>query len=58
MHCALAYYFDYMDDIQQEMRAEREFAEDFRREHASLLEAKLGQQLRDLRRPRDRYTRQ
>ena len=44
VHCALAYYFDHMDDIQQEMQAEREFAENFRREHASLLEAKLRQQ--------------
>jgi uncharacterized protein (DUF433 family) len=43
VYCALAYYFDHMDEIQQEMQAEREFAEVFRREHASL-DAKLRQQ--------------
>jgi uncharacterized protein (DUF433 family) len=41
VHAALAYYFDHVEEIQQEIRAERAFAEDFRRDHPSLLEAKL-----------------
>lgn len=41
VHAALAYYFDHIDEIQQEMRDERAFAEEFRRSHPSLLEAKL-----------------
>ena len=44
VHAALAYYFDHIDEIQQEMRAEREFSEEFRRSNPSLLEAKLRQQ--------------
>ena len=43
VHAALAYYFDHIDEIQQEMRAEREFVEEFRRKDPSLLEAKLRQ---------------
>jgi hypothetical protein len=43
VHAALSYYFDHIDEIQQEMRAEREFAEEFRRNHPSQLEAKLRQ---------------
>ena len=41
VHAALAYYFDHIDEIQQEMREERAAAEEFRRSHPSLLEAKL-----------------
>jgi uncharacterized protein (DUF433 family) len=41
VHAALAYYFDHIEEIQQEMRVERAFAEDFRRSNPSLLEAKL-----------------
>jgi len=41
VHAALAYYFDHIEEIQQEMRAERAFAEDFRRNQPSLLEARL-----------------
>jgi uncharacterized protein (DUF433 family) len=41
VHAALAFYFDHIEEIQQEMRAERAFAEDFRRSNPSLLEAKL-----------------
>jgi len=41
VHAALAYYFDHIEEIQQEMRAERAFAEEFRRGNPSLLEAKL-----------------
>ena len=41
VHAALAYYFDHVDEIQLEMRAEREFAEEFRRMHSSTVAAKL-----------------
>jgi uncharacterized protein (DUF433 family) len=44
VHAALAYYFDHIDEIQQEMRAEREFSEEFRSSNPSLLEAKLRQE--------------
>ncbi|MBI1897716.1 MAG: DUF433 domain-containing protein [Acidobacteria bacterium] len=44
VHAALAYYFDHIEEIQQEMRAEREFADEFRRNNPSLLEAKLRQE--------------
>jgi uncharacterized protein (DUF433 family) len=44
VHAALAYYFDHIDEIHQEMRAEREFSEEFRRGNPSLLEAKLRQE--------------
>jgi hypothetical protein len=30
VHAALAYYFDHIEEIQQEMKAERAFAEEFR----------------------------
>lgn len=41
VHAALAYYFDHVDEIQEEMRAERELAESIRKDHPSLVEAKL-----------------
>ena len=44
VHAALAYYFDHIDEIQEEMRAEREFAEEFRRKHPSLLDVNLRQE--------------
>ena len=44
VHAALAYYFDHVEEIQQEMVAERAFAEEFRRDHPSMLEAKLRQE--------------
>ncbi len=44
VHAALAYYFDHIEEIQHEMQAERVFAEEFRRSHPSLLEAKLRQE--------------
>ncbi len=37
---ALAYYFDHIEEIQNEIRVERKFEEEFRRTHSSLLEAK------------------
>ena len=44
VHAALAYYFDHIDEIQEEMRAERAFAEESRRNSPSPLEAKLRQE--------------
>jgi uncharacterized protein (DUF433 family) len=44
VHAALAYYFEHIDEIQQEMRAERAFANEFRRRNPSLLDARLNQQ--------------
>jgi len=44
VHAALAYYFDHVDQIQQEMRDERSHAEEFRCGHPSLLEARLRQE--------------
>ena len=44
VHAALAYYFDHVEEVRQEMRAERAFAEDLRGIHPSLLEAKLRQE--------------
>ena len=44
VHAALAYYFDHMEEIQQEMRAERAFAEELRRKNPAVLEARLRQE--------------
>ena len=44
VHAALAFYFDHIEEIQQEMLAERASAEEFRRDHPSLLESKLRQE--------------
>jgi len=44
VHAALAYYFDHIEELQQEMRAERAFAEEFRRGNPSVLAAKLRQE--------------
>src|SRR5947208_9549473 len=43
VHTALAYYFDHEQEIQEEMRADRAYAEEFRRNHPSLLDERLGQ---------------
>jgi uncharacterized protein (DUF433 family) len=43
VHTALAYYFDHMAEIQEEMRTERERTEELRGSHPSLVEAKLRQ---------------
>lgn len=40
VHAALAYYFDHRDEIQEEIRAERAEAEEFRRNNPSLLTTK------------------
>jgi uncharacterized protein (DUF433 family) len=44
VHGALAYYFDHVEEIQEELRADQAFAEEFRRNHPSLLDAKLGRE--------------
>ena len=44
VHSALAYYFDHVKEIQEEMRADRVYAEEFRRNYPSMLDAKLGQE--------------
>ena len=41
VNAALAYYFDHMDEIREEMRSERAAVEDLRLSSASLLDAKL-----------------
>ncbi|MGA2116864.1 MAG: DUF433 domain-containing protein [Bryobacteraceae bacterium] len=43
VHAALAYFFDHIDEIQQEMKAEMAFVAQVRRDHPSLLEARLRQ---------------
>ena len=43
VHAALAYYFDHVAEIQEEIRAERALGDEFRRNHNSRLDAKLGQ---------------
>jgi uncharacterized protein (DUF433 family) len=42
VHAALAYYFDHIEEIQAEIRADHTYAEEFRRNHPSVLDAKLG----------------
>jgi uncharacterized protein (DUF433 family) len=44
VHAALAYYFDHIEEIQEELRTERAYVEEFRDNHPSLVEAKLRQQ--------------
>jgi uncharacterized protein (DUF433 family) len=41
VHAALAYYYDNIDEIREEIRQEQEFVAEFRRQHPSLLQAKL-----------------
>lgn len=41
VHAALAYYSDHLGEIQEEMRAEQALADEARRDHPSLVEAKL-----------------
>lgn len=40
VHAALAYYWDHRDEIEQEIAADRAFAEELRRRNASLAEQK------------------
>lgn len=44
VHSALAYYFDHVQEIQDEMRADREYADEFFRNNPSLLDQKLKQE--------------
>jgi hypothetical protein len=44
VHAALAYYFDHMEEIREEMRAERALVEEGRRNNPSLVKAKLRQE--------------
>jgi uncharacterized protein (DUF433 family) len=44
VHAALAYYFEHIGEIQQEMQAERSFAEELRLDNPSLIETKLRQE--------------
>jgi len=44
VHAALAYYFDHLEEIREEMRAEKALADEVRRNHPSLIEAKLRQE--------------
>ncbi len=41
IHAALAYYFDHRDEIEREIQEERDFAEAFRKQNPSLLQARL-----------------
>ena len=41
VHAALAYYFDHMSEIQQEMRSERAYVDEVRSNNAPLLESRL-----------------
>lgn len=41
VHYALAYYFDNIEDVREEMRRERELADEFMAKYPSALEAKL-----------------
>ena len=42
VHAALAYYYDHREEIQDEIRIEREQTEEFRRNSASLLDSKVS----------------
>jgi uncharacterized protein (DUF433 family) len=44
IHSALAYYFDHTGEIQQEIRADREYADEFFRQNPSLLDARIKQE--------------
>ncbi len=41
VYTALAWYFDHVDEIHEEMRSERARVEEFRRGHVSILESRL-----------------
>jgi uncharacterized protein (DUF433 family) len=44
VHSALAYYFDHVDEIQQEIRSDRDYVDEFFRNNPSLLDTKLKQE--------------
>ncbi|MGH9766609.1 MAG: DUF433 domain-containing protein [Blastocatellia bacterium] len=41
VHAALAYYYDNIHEIREEIRQEEEFVAEFRRQHPSALQTKL-----------------
>lgn len=41
VHTAMAYYYDHIEEIREEMRREEEFVEEFMRNNPSPLQAKL-----------------
>ncbi|MGE0883680.1 MAG: DUF433 domain-containing protein [Blastocatellales bacterium] len=41
VHAALAYYFDHIEEIRDEIRSEHEYVEEFQRKNASALQTKL-----------------
>jgi uncharacterized protein (DUF433 family) len=43
VHSALAYYFDHTQEIQQEIRTDREYEDEFFRQNPSLLDARIKQ---------------
>jgi hypothetical protein len=43
-HAELAYYFDHMDEIREEIRAERSMVDESRQMNPSLLRARVGQE--------------
>jgi len=45
VHAALAYYFDHIEEIREEILREQEFVDGFRRMHPSALQAKLDKLL-------------
>ncbi len=44
VYTALAYYFDHVQEIQDDLRADRDYVEEFRHNNPSLLDAKLGRE--------------
>ena len=44
VHSALAYYFDHVQEIQEEIRADRDYTEEFFRKNPSMLDAKVKQE--------------
>ena len=42
IHAALAYYFDHVEEIREEIRADRAYADEFFRNNPSMLDAKLN----------------
>jgi uncharacterized protein (DUF433 family) len=47
IYAALAYYFDHIDEIQEEMKTERAFTDEVRRCHSSQLDSKLREERLD-----------
>jgi hypothetical protein len=41
VHSALAYYFDHVQEIQEEIRADRDYADEFFRHNPSMLDARV-----------------